>query len=231
MKRFIVAALLVVSAICCSRIANAQTRVLAGVSGGDSFNNYSFGVSGALEIPFAKHFELDLKDTFSPIEKHVALGTGRANISNAGGHIWLTKSFGVNGAAEYSTYNVTKVSKGAAYAFGGIIYRRILFGSPVRLSFDYIRQFNNGITKSGVESSHLQGASIKADVRMGCSGPVCFRLVEDFVMGKVFTQGNPQCDGSYGAVTCPRGSAFGGGFTGSFYLEFPRRKSTENEAF
>ena len=63
------------------------------------FDNYSAGVTGAIGDPFLKHFELDLKDTFSPIEEHVALGTGRANDTAAGGFIWVNSKFGFNGSA------------------------------------------------------------------------------------------------------------------------------------
>jgi hypothetical protein len=238
MRNRIIVLLLLLVALLVPAHVGAQTRVLFGVSGGDSFDNYNFGVQAGLEVPFAKHFELDLKDTFSPIESHVALGSGRANVASVGGIVWLTKSWGLSGQVEDSSYNVTKVTKDADYAFGGLVYRTILGGAPTRLTFDYVRQFNNGISPSGLESSHLQGASIGFSMRFGCVGAVCIRNSENFVFGRVLTQSNPVCDGTFGITggngpngTCPRGSALGGGVTGSIMFEFPRRRGKENDVF
>jgi hypothetical protein len=217
--------------------SNAQTRVLLGASGGDSFDNYSFGVQAGLEVPFAKHYELDLQDTFSPIESHVSLGAGRANIASVGGQIWFSPSWGINGRVEDSAYNVTKVTKDADYAFGGLTYRAVVGGLPARFSFDYIRQFNNGISPSGLESSHLQGADFGFTVRFGCFSAFCVRTSEDFVFGRVLTQSNPICDGTFGVTggpgggACPRASAFGGGVTASILLEFPRHRGHEYDRF
>jgi hypothetical protein len=218
-------------------VSHAQTRWLLGVSGGDNFDNYSFGVQGGVEIPFAKRYELDLKDTFSPIETHVSLGSGRANATSAGGYIWVSKSWGLNGRVEDSMYDVTKVSKDADYAFGGLTYRALIGGFPSRLSFDYIQQFNNGIAPSGVETSHLQGADFSFTTRFGCVGPTCVRISEDFDFGRVLTQGNPVCDGTYGVTggpnggPCPRQGALGGGVSASVVLEFPRHRGHENDVF
>jgi hypothetical protein len=210
---------------------HAQSRWLLGVEGGDTYDNYNFGVTGSAEIPFAKHFELDLKDTFSPIESHVALGQGRANITRAGGFIWLTKSWGLNGWAEDSMYDVTKVTKDADYASGGLTYRSLVGGMPARFSFNYIQQFNNGVT-NGLETSHLQGFDFGYTTRFGCVGIACVRMSADLQFGKVLTQGNPVCDGSFGgAITCPRGAAFGGGAQASVALEFPRHRGHEYEVF
>jgi hypothetical protein len=217
--------------------SHAQTRFLLGAEGGDSFDNYNFGISGGVEIPFAKHFELDLKDTFSPIESHVSLGSGRANITTAGGHIWFSKSWGLVGQAEDSMYDVTKVSKDADYASGGLAYRGIIGGAPTRLSFEYIQQFNNGIAPTGVETSHLMGADIGFTMRFGCLGAFCVRNSEDFQFGRVLTQGNPVCDGTFGVTggpnggPCPRTAAFGGGVSGSIVLEFPRHRGHEKDVF
>ena len=209
----------------------AQTRYLVGVSGTYAFDNRSLGVTGGIEIP-VKRVEIDLADTFSPFETHVSLGGGRSNLASAGGLIWLTKGFGLTGKAETSSYDVTQVSKHADYGFGGIIFRTVAIGSPIRVLVQYIRQFNNGISPTGLETSHLSGADINLTVRMGCSGPICFRVTDDNYFGRVLTQGDPYCDGSIGPQTCgPRGSALGGGFTIGVLLEFPRPRGHENEAF
>lgn len=236
MKKLIIAFALMLASMFSTQ-ANAQTRVLFGVAGAQAFDNSSVGVSAAVEVPFAKHYELDLKDTFSPFESKVALGGGRANIAVVGGNIWFSQSWGITGRVEDSSYNVTKVSKDADYAFGGIAYRGIVGGLPARFTLQYIRQFNNGITPSGVESSHLQGGDVGFTVRFGCIGAVCIRNSEDFVFGSVWTQGNPQCDGSIGITggpnggSCPRGRAVGGGVTASIMLEFPRHRGHEYERF
>jgi hypothetical protein len=218
--------------------AHAQTRVLAGVTGAQEFDNSSLGVTAGIEVPFLKHYELDLRDTFSPMESHVALGGGRANIASVGGFVWLSKSFGLTGHVDDSSYNVTKITKDADYAFGGLAYRGVVGGLPARFTLSYIGQFNNGITPTGLESSHLQGIDFGYTVRFGCLGAVCIRQSADYVVGRILTQGNPQCDGTYGVTggngpngTCPRTSAVGGGVNASILVEFPRRHATEQEIF
>lgn len=214
---------------------NAQTKVLLGATGVQEFDNSSVGVTAAVEIPFAKHFELDLHDTFSPFESHVSLGGGRANLASAGGFIWLTKSIGLTGKVEDSSYNVTKITKDGDYAFGGLAYRGIIGGLPARFTFSYVREFNNGITPTGLESPRLQGGDVGFTVRFGCVGSVCIRTSEDFIVGRVLTQGNPLCDGFYALPTgwspCPRTSAIGGGVQASVLLEFPRRRGHEGDVF
>lgn len=230
MKSLMIAILAIVSLFAVN--ANAQTRVQIGLGGAEAFDNSSLGVTASVEVPFAKHFELDLKDTFSPLETKVALGGGRANTARVSGIAWVTNSWGLTGAAEDSNYNVTKVSKDGSYAFGGLVHRTVLGGLPARFAFQYIRQFNNGITPSGVESNHLQGADIGYTMRFGCVGSVCIRTAEDIVFGRVLTQGNPQCDGEFGTpITCPRTAALGGGFTASVTAEFPRHRGHEYDAF
>jgi hypothetical protein len=231
MKRTIVALVLLFASLFAVPV-KAQTRILVGAGGTYAWDNHSAGATFGLEIPFLKHYELDLKDTLSPFETKVALGGGYANLAAAGGHIWLTNHFGVNGSVERTNYAVTAVSKVGDYAFGGITYRTVALGSPSRFSFDYIRQFNNGVTPNGVETSHLQGFSFTIENRLGCTGPFCIRLENKNTFGQVWTQGNQNCDGSIGPDTCgPRGRAFGGGFTGTIYLEFPRHRETENSQF
>lgn len=215
-----------------STTASAQTRLQVGIGGAEAFNNSSIGVTASIEVPFAKRYELDLKDTFSPFESKVALGGGRANTSRATGLVFLTDSIGLTGAVEDSNYNVTLVTKDADYAFGGLVYRGIVGGLPARFTFQYIRQFNNGITPSGLESSHLQGGDVGYTMRFGCLGAVCIRTSEDIVFGRVLTQSNPVCDGSFpGPVTCPRTPALGGGFTASITAEFPRHRGHEYDKF
>lgn len=232
MKRFITAVMFIVSLFACQVNGHAQTRVLVGGAGAIAWDNQSAGATFGLEVPFLKRYELDLKDTFSPFETHVALGGGYANLTSAGGHIWLTKSFGFNGKVERTGYSVTEVSKVADYAFGGLTYRTLALGTPTRFSFGYVRQFNNGVAPSGVETSHLQGGTITIENRLGCAGLFCFRLTNEDSFGIVWTQGNQNCDGSIGPQTCgSRGRAFGGGFTGAIVLEFPRHRDTENESF
>lgn len=237
MKNILLALLLLTFAV----TASAQNRVLVGVAGGQSFDNDNFGVLIGIEHPFYKNLEVDLLDTFSPLESHVNLGHGWENVADLNGIAWMpytdffSHNIGITGGAEYSNYNVKTVAKGADYAHGGLITRAMLAGVPVRVSLEYIRQIANGITYAGIESSHLQGAQIGMDSRIGCVGPMCFRMNERLAVGQVWTQGNPQCDGSLSVKTnllpCPRAKAVGGSFEASFSMEFPRRKGTEYNVF
>jgi hypothetical protein len=214
-----------------------QARFLVGSIVGSSFGNELFGVTTGVEIPFARRYELDLVDTFSPFENHVALGSGRANKASAGGHFWLTKGFGLNGSTEYSSYTVTSASKGADYAFIGVTWRKIAWGNPARFSLDYIREFKNGISANGTESAHLQGGDFSAVFRLGCSTLFCSRVVLDIQAGHVLTQGNPVCDGTYGNTggpndgPCPRGGAWSVGSMGGIVFEFPRHRGYEDTPF
>ena len=218
---------------------HAQTRVLAGVSGGSSFGNLYVGPSIALEVPIGKHFELDLGDDFAPVEQHVKLGSGWANTSQAGGIVWLNKSIGLNAGVDYSHYHVS-ISKSGEFARGGMIIRKSYDGMPLRLTFDYIREFNNGIFPnniSGTESAHLQAGEFDMDMRVSCYGPACYRLKFGFEVGHVLTQSNPVCDGTFGVTgglnggPCYRTGASSGSFTAALSFEFPRRRATEHDAF
>ena len=236
MRNRVVVLILLLIALFVPVRASAQTRVLVGVEGAQAFDNSSVGAAISLEVPFAKRFEIDLQDTFSPIESHVSLGGGRANITSATGRVWFSQHWGLVGGVEDSMYDVTKVTKDADYGFGGFAYRASVGGLPARFSFEYVRQFNNGISPSGLESSHLQGADIGYTMRFGCLGAICIRNSEDIVAGRVLTQGNQNCDGSLPIVApnvyCgPRGSAFGGGVTASISIEFPRHKGHEYDPF
>lgn len=212
--------------------AAAQTRILAGGQAGSSFGNLYAGVLVAVEQPIGRRFELDARDVFAPVEQHIALGNGWANQTFAGGIVWLTRSIGVNGSAEYSSYHVS-IAKHAEYAFGGIVWRKSIQQSmPVRFTFDYLRQLHNGIDATGTESAHLQGGQFNMDMRVKCAGPFCYRVAFDFKVGRVLTQSNPVCDGAFGGpVTCARTAASSGAFTGSLAVEFPRRRATETDAF
>lgn len=215
---------------------HAQTRWLIGGSGAAEFDNYDAGITAGVEFPFLKHYELDLKDTFSPIASHTALGHGRANITSASGIVWFSQNWGLTGGAEDSMYDVTKVTKDSDFAFGGFVYRAVLGGMPTRIFFRYLKQFNNGVTPSGLESSHLQGGSVGFTTRFGCLGAMCVRTSEELSFGHVLEQGNQACDGSLPIVKpnvyCgPRTGALGGGVSGSIVLEFPRRKNHEYDRF
>jgi hypothetical protein len=234
--------LLLVLMILAAPAINAQTRVLIGGTGGSSFGNLFIGPTARLEIPFGSsstnntykysRFELDLQDDFAPLEEHIKLGSGWANTAQAGGILWLNNKIGLNGRADYSNYSVS-ISKGQYFAFGGLSYRSAdRFQMPYRLTFDYIREFNNGISKNGTESSQLQGGDFTLDFRLGCARLFCYRTMFNFEVGAVKTQGNPTCDGAFGgAVTCPRALATGAAFNISVLLEFPRRKKFDNLPF
>lgn len=238
MKKLIaVIALSLVSLFAPQRVSSqaVQPRVLLGLSGSDAFDNLSAGLMAGLEIPI-RRVELDFADSYSPYESHMGLGQGHANIASFGTHVWLTSKFGLTGKIEDSGYSVTQVSKTGFYSEGGMSVRTYLGGLPSRIEFGYTQQVNNGIV-NGVETSHLRGAYFGTDTRLGCAGFGCFRMSEQFSIGKVLTQGNPVCDGTLGNGSqigesyCPRGSAVGGGVTVSLTMEFPRHRGHEDDLF
>ena len=211
--------------------AQAQTRILVGTEGGSSFGSLFAGITVSLEQPITRHFEFDARYSFDPAEQHIALGDGWANRASAGGIVWLTKSLGLDGRAEYSSYSVS-IAKTNQYAFGGLVLRKSIDYMPMRFTFNYLREFDNGISANGTETDHVQGGEFNMDMRVACAWRACYRVAFDFEVGRVLTQSNPACDGTYaGPVTCPRGVASSGAFTASLAMEFPRRRATEDEAF
>jgi hypothetical protein len=214
---------------------HAQTRILTGVSVSGEYGNISVGPVISMEAPVTKHLEISALDAFYPIEQHIALGHGWANRLKSGMIVWATPSLGVNGSVELSQYH-TSINKKAGYVFGGITYRTVGW-VPTRLTIDYVRQFANGISKDGTESAHLQGVLFNVDMRMGCTGPMCFRFAPEMQIGRVLTQSNPVCDGTFGVTggpnggPCPRTPSIGGGFGITLSVEFPRRRDTEDNPF
>lgn len=212
-----------------------QSRVLVGPAG-TAGPNMALGSVVSLEVPSLHRYEIDLKDTFYPLEWHVGLGTGLANVARTGGIAWITSRVGIDGSWERSSYGVTDVSKTAYYTFGGIVFRFIGAGHPVRLRFDYIRQIANGISPDGVETNHVQGVESGLDVRK-CTKSVCFRLTDEFEFTHILNQGNPVCDGTWGnglqagIAPCHRSGSIAANANMSLAVEFPRRRSTENLPF
>jgi hypothetical protein len=211
-----------------------QSRLLIGASGGESFDNEGAGVFAGAELVIRHRYEVDFIDSFYPIETHVDLGHGYANVASVTGIAWLTDHLGISGRTEYSKYSVTQVTKGAYYESGGPVLSFMALGQPTRFTFGYIRQVKNGIS-NGVETNHLQGGHLEVDSRMGCKGAICFRLIEDFPFAHVLNQGDPVCDGTYArspaTPLCRRQGAIGGGVTVSVTMEFPRRRGEEMDLF
>lgn len=223
---FLLMVMLFVSPVC------AQTRVWIGPAGGYDFNNLSVGGNAGIAIPFGGHYELDLDDTLSPVESHMKLGHGYANSFSAQGFGWINDHWGLNGIVNPSSYRAGSVAKTSYYWFAGPAYRGVVGGFPARFTFNYIRQFRNGITPDGTESDHLQGFDLGVIVRYGCANHFCVLQSWDFDGGVVMTQGNPQCDGSFGGhVSCPRQSEMGGGFNTSLTFEFPRHRGDISDEF
>lgn len=224
---------------------DVHARFLAGFEGGSSFGNMFLSVTAGAEIPFAKRFELDLGDSFSPLEEHIALGHGWANVAQGGGIVWITKgkAVGLNGSVTYSNYN-TDIAKGGYYSHSGVTYRTYAWGVPTRFTFDYFREFDNGIAcgtraacllpgANGTETDHVQGGEFGFAARMGSVGPSVVRLTFTTSVGHTLTQGNQACDGSLGVYipSCKRGSAVSGGATMGVVFEFPRRRGYEDSLF
>lgn len=233
MRRALIGILFLFFAFLFTPVTHAQTRVWIGPAGGDDFNNISLGVNVGLAVPFASRYELDLEDTFSPIESHIALGHGSANSFFADGFGWFNDHWGLNGAVNVSSYKTAQVDKTSDYWFAGPAYRGVFEGLPVRFTFNYMQQFKNGITADGTESDHLQGFDLNYTVRYGCTNRFCVLQSWDFDGGRVLTQGNPQCDGSLGLLirSCARGIAAGGGFSTSITFEFPHRRGDTSDEF
>lgn len=215
MRKLILCLLLLASPI------KAQ-RVLIGPSFNDSFNNESMGVFTRIELP-AKNIEADIANTFSPFEIHGGLGHGKANLTRATGIVWADW-IGASSSIEYSAYHAGTVKKGAWYVFAGPAFRFNGLGIPNRLTLSYVREIKDGVTR-GIETSKLQGGNIEWMARLGCTGMVCYRMVEDFSFGHIYEQGNPVCDGAYGVNTCPRKTAWSGGVSLSLSMEFGHRGS------
>jgi hypothetical protein len=222
-----------------------HTRFLTGFEGGNSFGNMFFSATAGAEIPLAKRFEIDINDSFSPLESHIALGHGWANVASGGGIVWIakSKSLGLNGSVDYSNYS-TQIAKGGYYVHSGLTWRTYAWGSPARFTFDYFRQFNNGIAcgdiagcskpgANGTETDHVQGGEFGFAVRLGSTGPANVRLTFSTSVGHVLTQGNQACDGSLGVFipSCKRGSTVSGGATMGLVFEFPRHRGYENNLF
>jgi hypothetical protein len=202
--------------------------VFVGANGGGLYNNYFLNVTAGVELPYAKILETDIRDDFAPLESHTQLGHGWANIGSLEQDGYITKSFGLSGKVEYSSYS-TKIVKASDYVFGGIVIRKMAWGAMTKFHFSYVREFNNGISANGTETSHLQGGDFFLQSEMGCSKKFCYRLEADFQAGRVLTQSNPVCDGTYGIIGGPNGGpcyrtpAWGGGASMGFTMVFPRR--------
>jgi hypothetical protein len=220
---------------------SAQSRFLVGGEGGKMYDNTTIALLGVGEFPIGHRFEVGIRDSFSPYSGHTALGNGHANSARGSAILWMSKSFGLAGNIENNGYTAGSVTKNSFYTLDGVIIRRMAQGSPVRFEFDYVRQVDNqvadiqyvnGVRANGTEPDYLQGGRFDFDARLGCSGKVCYRLEFETQVGHVLTQGDPNCDGTWGPDTCGhRASAISGGALISFKLEFPRRKATENDPF
>jgi hypothetical protein len=226
-KALVLAVSIGIAAFAIALPAGAQTRVLFGGVGGSEFGNDSGGIRASIEQPFGRRYEIDLSDTFSPLENHIGFGHGTANVARVVGDFWVSLHFGISGGGEFSDYHVAQLTKGSYYALAGPIVRLKVGGMPMRFGFSYFREFHNGTNSVGVETNHVQGALFTFTSRMGCAGAVCFRIGEEIVAGHFLQQGNPICE----PTTCPRQGATGGGAQISFAVEFPRPRGRENDLF
>jgi hypothetical protein len=225
-----------------SQNIDTSTRVLLGGTGGDVYSNVYGGIVGKIEIPIKSRFEIDSDGEVSPhlsyggytvnLETKTGLGSGWGYNYGGTGIFWATKKLGIDGNVNAAAYSVTATAKNEYFTEGGLIYRTLWFGDvPTRFTFNYVREIANGILPNGDETNHLQGGSLTFDSRFGCTSFFCVRFVTNIQAGRVLTQGNPVCDGTYGVTTCPRSASVGGGASGSLYFEFPRHRGQESEVF
>jgi hypothetical protein len=223
MKRLAaVAAFLFLACTC-----RAQNRFYVLGDGGVEFSNSFIGLEMGAEIPFAKRFEIDTTYYVAP-NRHTSLGNGWTSQTMVNGLFWLRPNWALTGGAEHSGYVAGKTKKTGEYMRLGISRRAVWGGTAVRFDMNYLREFDDGIV-NGIESSHLQGGVVSVKLNFGCKGVFCFREESEFEFGRVLTQGNPVCDGTYGTTggpnngPCWRTPGWGGGSALSFGVEFPRR--------
>jgi hypothetical protein len=212
-------AVMLLSAAACG--AQERPAILLGASGGESFGNLSLGPMIEVELPLAHHFEWDVRDTFSPLESHIALGHGWANQAEAGGIVWIEKSFGVDGLLTDSTYDVPRLVKSNTYTKMGASFRSAYGGVPLRIFLNYVREVSPPVSH-GVESSHLNAGNFRAEATIACSKHFCYRTVLDMSVGHILEQGNPECDGTWGATTCRRRGQISGSGTMGFLVQIGR---------
>lgn len=214
--------------------AFGQTRILTGANVGIDFNNESTGVVLGIEQPITKHFEASIYDIASPLESHLGLGTGTANLFDAGGIAWVTQKIGLTTQIKSSRYDVTDTSKSAYYLQPGLVFRLPIQDASSHLTILAAHQVLNGIRADGTESSHLNGFSLVLDSQVTCTKHTCIRLREQFDTGHVLEQGNPANDTRAAAILNgqsyhPRTGAWSGGFTFTFLVTFS--KDTDKGAF
>lgn len=209
------------------------TRILIGPAGGTGLGNDSFGVETSIEAPVSKHIELDATNVFSPIFTHP--GTGKGGFTDqvtTGGIVWFKEKFGLYGGSEYSYYKTSELYKGANYLRVGPVFKAFFWGAPLRINLEYIRQFRNGIDAAGIETNRINGVSASINVRLTCTGAVCWRVKESLTVAHGYNQGNPNCDGTFGPQICgPRTAWTNGAWAGSLLIEFPHRKDAELNEF
>ena len=228
MRKFLVAALLVLSAFSTKLRAQDQPLIYVGGTGGYSFSNGFIGPVIGFELPI-KRLEFSGEESFDPVEHHASLGSGYAEQTSVRTDLWLTNHWSVNGQYQVSSYH-TKISKAGQYAYAGVAWYGIVGGQTTEFTFSYFQQLNNGISSNGTETDHVKGGSFEFFTRMGCSGVFCYRFYGEFEAGHLLTQGNPVCDGTYGVTggpnggLCPRQGAVSGGASLGFAVEFPRHR-------
>lgn len=197
--------------------------VVLGPLGGGLYGNYFAGVRGGLETnyrvaPYAY-------GEFDPYNEHVKLGSGYSYNVEVGSALWLSNRWGLNGNVEQSAYS-DSIYKTGYFAKGGVALKTSDPWGRTRWFLNYIQQFNNGIDRTGTETAHLRGGQVIYDSDMGCAKHFCNRIYLDVQAGRVLTQGNPICDGTFRDVvgyTCSRKPAWSGGAAIGWVFQFGGR--------
>lgn len=237
MKNLIAVAVLALLSFAVPVKSQTNTRVLVGVQTGLTSFDSDFGVTIGIEQPLAKRFEIDASGQYSPVYSHTGLGRGSRYQTEAGGITWLSNTVGVYGDVAISGYTVPGLTKSSDVFKIGPVFRTSFFGLPGRIRTGYLQQFNDGINSNGIETSHEKGGTFSYEVRFPCAGPVCFRAQEGFSILRVLTQSNPICDGTFGITGGPNGGpcyrkpGYGGTFSFSFVVEFPRPRGNWYDNF
>lgn len=220
MRRFLLALCLLVSLF---GTAKAQTRLTASV---EAFDDRGLGYSlpvvragAGIEQPLGRHLEIDAFGSYASSHKAV-LGNGHTLYASATPIVWLGDHVGITGRTRYTHLYTSAYSKGtflptAANTYKevlgsfliapGVVFRGTPFGIPSRLYLDGVVPTGTINPATGIESNRLRGVEAVWEASLYDAGPVSVRFTVAPAFYHGYSQGNPQCDGTYGGpVTCQR---------------------------
>jgi hypothetical protein len=201
----------------------AQRSVTTGTVETDGGLGYTFPVvdlTQSVEFPM-KGFELDPAVTYSVAHK-IGINNGYELSGNLAGDIWLTNSFGLADNVSYTRLKNSNYQKNSFLIEPGVAFRN----ERLQSKFTFYGLIPNGTIQNGIESNRVSGLQFNWQMLMGSAGPFTIRanLLTGYYHG--YSQGNPECDGTYGGpITCPRESWNTGNVEVGISFVFPKQKS------